>query len=94
MNQYEEIDRRILKAIEQRSNPLCSQQCRDEAKRLAETTGRESFRVIDGRLQAMRKAGKIQYRTKVGSGGQGGWHLVTPNAESNGALAHPPRPPG
>ena len=53
MNQYEEIDRRILKAIEQRSNPLCSQQCRDEAKRLAETTGRESFRVIDGRLRAM-----------------------------------------
>lgn len=31
----------------------------DEANRIAELTGRESFRVIDGRLQALRKKGLI-----------------------------------
>lgn len=79
MSQYEEMDRRILKAIEQRNNPLYSRDCCDEAERLAKATGRDGFRVIDGRLQALRKAGKICHRTKSESNGKGGWHLVAPN---------------
>ncbi len=78
MSQYEEIDRRLLKAIEQNDKPYYSRHCCDEADRLAEATGRDSFRVIDGRLQALRKAGKIAHRTKSESNGKGGWHALTP----------------
>lgn len=81
MSQYEEIDRRILKAVEQRITPLYSRSCCDEAERLGKATGREGFRVIDGRLQALRKAGKIRYMTKAESNGKGGWHLATPSAK-------------
>ena len=78
MSQYEEIERRILKAMEQRNNPLYSKNCCEEARRIADATGRELFRVIDGRLQAMRKAGKICHLTKDESNnGRGGWHLLT-----------------
>ena len=49
----------------------------NEAKRLAAETGRESFRVIDGRLQALRKAGLIRYASKAEApNGKAGWHVV------------------
>ena len=79
MSQYDEIDLRIFKEIEQRSSPLYSRFCCDEANRLSELTGREAFRIIDGRLQVMRKAGKIVHRTKAESNGLGGWHIVNKN---------------
>lgn len=34
-----------------------------QARWLSEATGREAFRIIDGRLQAMRKKGLIKYST-------------------------------
>lgn len=76
---YDELDKRIIDAIAGRNNPLWHRLVQQEAGRIARETGREDFRVIDGRLQALRKAGKIRHRTKAESNGQGGWHLVTPN---------------
>lgn len=43
---------------------------RDECERIADATGRDAFRIRDGRLQALRKAGKIAYTPKAG------WALV------------------
>ena len=39
---------------------------RYECERIADASGRESFRVLDARLQALRKAGKIAYTSKAG----------------------------
>ena len=80
---YKELDKRIIKAISERKSPLYDKAINEEARRLADATGRDVFRVIDGRLQALRKAGKIRHMTKAESNGQGGWHAV-PNAGSNG----------
>lgn len=76
MSMYDELDARIIDAVKARANPIYSRRCVDEACRLADETGRERFRVIDGRLQALRKAGKVRYFTKAEANGQGGWHLV------------------
>jgi hypothetical protein len=43
-----------------------AKEVRDECEKLAEATGREAFRVMDGRLQALRKSGKIEYKTGYG----------------------------
>ena len=43
---------------------------RDECERIADATGRDAYRILDGRLQALRKAGKIAYTSKAG------WALV------------------
>jgi len=45
---------------------IFSREVRDECKKLAEATGRESFRIMDGRIQALRKSGKIEYKTGTG----------------------------
>lgn len=73
---YEELDNRIVEAVAKRKNPLYDKRIREEAARIAECTGRDDFRVIDGRLQALRKAGKIRHLTKAESNGQGGWHVA------------------
>lgn len=70
---YEKIDAMIVESIrflrEANFSVLSSGDVMDEAIRIANCTGRESFRVIDGRLQALKKRGLIRY---VG----GGWRLV------------------
>lgn len=38
----------------------------DECDRIARLTGRESFRIMDGRLQVLRKQGKIEYKSGIG----------------------------
>jgi len=60
--QYETLDRKIIEHIALRrvTSPLYASHVRREADRLADATGRNVFRVIDGRLQALRKAGKIR----------------------------------
>ena len=72
---YQELDKRIVAAIEARNSPIYDSDVDDEAQRLSELSGREAFRVIDGRLQALRKQGKIRHMTKAESNGQGGWHV-------------------
>lgn len=76
MGQYDEMDKRILAAVEARNNPLYERKCAAESERLAEALGCPAYRVIDRRLQALRKAGKIRHFTKSENNGQGGWHVV------------------
>jgi hypothetical protein len=66
-NKYESLDKCILNAIKHKKNPLHDPFCSTESDVLAAASSpmREAFRVLDGRLQAMRKAGKIQFVTKA-----------------------------
>lgn len=73
---YEELDKQIIETVAERRHPLHEKRVNEEARRIAGLTGREDFRVIDGRLQALRKAGKIRHATKAESNGQGGWHAA------------------
>ena len=65
MNQYTEIDRRIIDCIRsgQGAHPLYDKRVSQEAYRLAKLTGREDFRIVDGRLQVLKKRGEISYST-------------------------------
>lgn len=69
MSQYAMLDALILSACDRQKSPLYDRDCTTEARRLAIATGRESFRVIDGRVQALRKAGRIEYSAAK-------WHLA------------------
>jgi hypothetical protein len=100
MGQYEEIDKRILEAVAKRSNPNSDPRCVEEGKRIADEEReryryncRPGYRVIEARLQELRKTGKIAYYTKDEKSGKGGWHLG-PNEEVRGAEAgsSPERP--
>ena len=72
MSTYAQIDELIIDAIKQRRAPLYAAPVCVEACRLADLTGREEFRVIDGRLQALKKAGKIKFVF----GRERGWTVV------------------
>ena len=63
MSKYIEIDRRIIDCIRsgQGVHPLYDKRVNQEADRLEMLTGREAFRIIDGRLQALKKRGEINY---------------------------------
>ena len=65
MNQYTEIDRRIIDCIRcrQGAHPLYDKHVRQEVDRLKRLTGRKDFRIIDGRLRALKKRGEISYST-------------------------------
>ena len=58
---YAALDAMILKAIQEGNSPLYNMRVAAEASAIAEATGREDFRVIDGRLQALRKRGVIKF---------------------------------
>lgn len=45
---------------------LNAQEVRAECDRLMSATGREGFRIIDGQLQKLRKAGKLEFDSKDG----------------------------
>jgi len=72
--QYETLDLRIIEHIASglALNPLYGRVVRGEAGRIAKLTGRDEFRIIDGRLQALRKAGRITADRKA----PGGWILT------------------
>lgn len=76
MNKYDQLDALILKAIALRKSPIYFGPCDAEARRIAAATGRDSFRVIDGRLQALRKLGRVKFLTKAQANGSGGWKIV------------------
>lgn len=86
MSQYERLDAMILLAIDSARHPLYFGPCTAEGMRIAEATGRESFRVIDGRLQALRRAGKIDHLVRVA--GRGGWRRV----DEPSGVAKKPKP--
>lgn len=72
-NKYEKLDELILHAVTpvpQRFAEIYTGTLASECRRLAELeTGKQPFRVMDRRLQALRKAGKIKSTPK-------GWVLV------------------
>jgi hypothetical protein len=76
MSQYQELDQRIISSIRAQRNPLYANTVSEEAARLSEGTGREDFRIVDGRLQALRRAGKIRHLSKAEGNGTAGWRVV------------------
>ena len=74
---YDELDKLILDSVERNKNPLYDGTVSREAERIAAATGRDAFRVTDGRLQALRRKNRIQWLTKAEAPGHcGGWRLV------------------
>ena len=74
---YEELDKRILAAVRQKNNPIYDTLVRRESNRIADETGRNVFRVTDGRLQSLRKRNLIKWFTKEEAQDRcGGWHLT------------------
>jgi hypothetical protein len=73
---YDKLDALIFENIksagEARLYKATGGKALEEARRLAELTGREDFRVLDGRLQALRRRGLIRH---VG----GTWRLTWPS---------------
>ncbi len=73
---YQKLDALILSNIGRRGEASLSQAIGHaalaEAERIARLTGRLTFRVADGRLQALRKRGLILH-----SGGK--WRLAAPS---------------
>ena len=71
MNQYADLDKMILGALD-RWYPLggwlgfIAIAARPETERIAAKTGRDKYLILDGRLQALRKAGQIKYDSKIG----------------------------
>lgn len=79
MSTYQQIDGLIVEAIRMRRNALYTESVCGEARRLADITGREDFRIIDARLSALKKAGRIAYRTKKAAKADGsppGWSVL------------------
>lgn len=72
-----ELDKRIIAAIKTGDFSFWHRGCREEAARIAKISGREEFRIIDGRLQALRKNGAIIYtpKTRCKPGEKSGWKL-------------------
>lgn len=76
MSKYEKLDALILREITIQKNgaPLMTimqGDVSDEARRIARACNREGYRVLNGRLQALRKGRKIEYDNKAG------WKLVS-----------------
>lgn len=68
MTTYSTLDAQITQAIQAGQHPLYARQVCVEARRIAEASGREEMRIIDGRLQALRKAGSIAADRKAEAG--------------------------
>ena len=83
MTQYETLDGLIVESIRtnEPGGPLYGVNVVAEADKLEKATGRDGFRIIDTRIQALRKAGKIRHATKAEaqcSSGRlrPGWNIV------------------
>jgi hypothetical protein len=79
MSQYTELDKRILSGIAEHGTPWFNRSINEEVARIAKLSGREKYRIIDARLQALRRQGLIRHFTKAETGGDGGWRLMTGN---------------
>ena len=82
---YEKLDSLIFERVRESKKPLWTVSLgplvMGEAKRIADTNNRQPYRVIDGRMQALRKKGVIKYEG-------GGWvdAQMTLAAERRSAL--------
>lgn len=66
MNEYEKLDALILERLNETHGMhfvtlQCSKKIDGELTALARDTGRETFRILDARLQALRKGGLIRH---------------------------------
>lgn len=87
MSKYENLDQALIAVIEGGGDPLYSMHVNRIAVPLANEGNREIFRVIDGRLQALRKSGRLQWSSKRDAELQGvkpGWRVV-PSTEKEAA---------
>jgi hypothetical protein len=70
MSQYDKLDALIVARMDMiqtgRLSDVMHGEVRAECERIAVATGREAFRVIDGRLQALRKRGVITFDSMFG----------------------------
>lgn len=70
MSQYDKLDSLIVEAIKAGSDSFIlifnRKRVIDEVKRISSATGRNTERIVDGRLQALRKRGVIVYFTGWG----------------------------
>lgn len=66
--QYEKLDELIVGACRRNAHPLHTHDVNVEARVIAKEIGRDSSRVIDGRLQVLRKKGSIVWNSKTGWG--------------------------
>ena len=83
--QYDKLDSLIVKRIAAEPrflSGLCSAEIQGETHRLAKAMGRDDFRVLDGRLQALKKKRAIKFDSKRG------WVIETHNVELTGAARH------
>ena len=67
MSQYDRLEALIIESIRtnEPGGPLYGVNVVAEADKLEKATGRDGFRIIDTRIQALRKAGKIRHATKA-----------------------------
>ena len=74
MSQYENLDNLILQRLKDGGEMMLlflnSGNVREESERIAIETCREPFRVLDGRLQKLRKENKIKFSRR-------GWTLTS-----------------
>ena len=78
MSHYDNLDALIVKAIQSSARPLYDRDVNTEARLLADLMGRDAFRVIDGRLSALKKAGRIVWQSRneaAAKGKRGGWSV-------------------
>lgn len=68
MTTYSALDEAIVAAIRTGKHPLYAAKVCSAARVIAEASGREEMRVIDGRLQALRRAGRITANRKADAG--------------------------
>jgi hypothetical protein len=68
MSKYDKLDALIVEAIKNDPrSPIYDRACDQEASRIADPVRRDSFRVIDGRMTALKKQGRIAYLSKAKS---------------------------
>lgn len=74
---YTELDQLIVCAVgASRQAPMYNRLVAAEGERIAAETGRDAMRVIDGRTQVLRRAGRIAYHNKgQAPDGKAGWYL-------------------
>ena len=83
-NKYQELDAAICDYVARRAgHPIYSSVLEGIARRLAAANRvplQEPWRLIDRRMQSLRKAGRLAYERKTG-GGSGVWRVVAPARE-------------
>jgi hypothetical protein len=69
MSQYDVLDGMVLCILEKKPlhfAELFDLEVMSECNRIAGLTGRQSCRILDGRLQALKRLGNIRYNTHKG----------------------------